>query len=527
MAPLRYALPCILAAIAVVQASELRGVAPEQKPLYTPHSDGHWECLDSSKKIPYTAINDDYCDCPDGSDEPGTSACPNSLFYCNNEGHIAAYIKSYAVNDGVCDDACCDGSDETSGLISCPNRCKGFAAEYAREQAVLHKIHSAGIAAKRKLIQQGLETVSGWQEEKSKLEDALAIKRAELIRLQREVEAIEADVKSHSSKKKPSSKKIKCPPCNSLTLRDHIETLEDEIDTLVTILKDMKRDHNHNFHDMAVKAAIAGYNDFIEGYDELKADIDKDLAKYSNDEDSGFDIEQYDDNGEEGGDVEEDTPEETAEKAGKVSFIQTWLQKLAAVIPPDWRGLVPLEKAENNGSVKSGGSALEAAKKAHSDVNSEIQSTEKKLNAINDDLGKDYGKHYEWLRLKDVCTEKNEGEYTYSVCIFGDAYQKSNKDGARVKLGRFEKFLDDDHMKQIYPRGTKCWNGPERSVHAAFECGGETEILEVTEPEKCEYRYRMKTPAVCPIPEEAAKDKPVVTPVKGPTKPTTRVHEEL
>ena len=82
-------------------------------------------------------------------------------------------------------------------------------------------------------------------------------------------------------------------------------------------------------------------------------------------------------------------------------------------------------------------------------------------------------------------------------------------------------------MKQIYSRGTKCWNGPERSVRATFECGGETEILEVTEPEKCEYQYRMKTPAICPIPEELNKEQPVVTPVKGPSKPTGVVHEEL
>ncbi|KAI9102601.1 glucosidase II beta subunit-like-domain-containing protein [Phlyctochytrium arcticum] len=102
----------------------LKGVPPNEIARYTAKvGSDSFQCLDKSKTILFSAVNDDYCDCPDGSDEPGTSACSNGSFYCANEGHIGQSIRSSQVNDGVCDDACCDGSDEYSGLITCPNRC--------------------------------------------------------------------------------------------------------------------------------------------------------------------------------------------------------------------------------------------------------------------------------------------------------------------------------------------------------------------------------------------------------------------
>jgi protein kinase C substrate 80K-H len=80
------------------------GVSPHLAPRYVPlkSNSALWKCLDGSKEIPWKAVNDDYCDCPDGSDEPGTSACPNSTFYCQNVGHLGSIIPSSRVNDGLC-----------------------------------------------------------------------------------------------------------------------------------------------------------------------------------------------------------------------------------------------------------------------------------------------------------------------------------------------------------------------------------------------------------------------------------------
>lgn len=114
-----------------------------------------FHCFDKSKHFDsFEVVNDDYCDCPDGSDEPGTSACAGlaSLapkgFACAwaKGGDVASkapvasmgslvgptgIVRLGSVNDNICD--CCGGEDEWDSDVKCPNRCQELADVAARE----------------------------------------------------------------------------------------------------------------------------------------------------------------------------------------------------------------------------------------------------------------------------------------------------------------------------------------------------------------------------------------------------------
>ncbi|XP_021887156.1 glucosidase 2 subunit beta-like isoform X1 [Carica papaya] len=100
------------------------------------------KCRDGSKSFTRDRLNDNYCDCVDGTDEPGTAACPGGKFYCRNAGSVPNFIFSSRVNDDFCD--CCDGSDEYENRIRCPNTC-------IMGGTVEHKSESIGISVHKDL----------------------------------------------------------------------------------------------------------------------------------------------------------------------------------------------------------------------------------------------------------------------------------------------------------------------------------------------------------------------------------------
>eukprot|EP01061_Rhynchopus_euleeides_P004440 TRINITY_DN13698_c0_g1_i1.p1 TRINITY_DN13698_c0_g1~~TRINITY_DN13698_c0_g1_i1.p1 ORF type:complete len:652 (+),score=255.22 TRINITY_DN13698_c0_g1_i1:45-2000(+) len=205
----------LCAAVWSVQASVL-GAGPEDQAKY--QEKDTFTCTDGSATISWGEVNNNYCDCSDGSDEPGTSACsdltPRLTFWCENKGHKGEYIAQTYINDGICD--CCDGTDEYGTDAACVNNCVEVATVHAKERAEAEARLAAGLAKKAQLIQRAKEIITEkkastqqWETElvsvKSDLETAEVVKNTEEaierserdeIRKKSEEERVEHDKKS-------------------------------------------------------------------------------------------------------------------------------------------------------------------------------------------------------------------------------------------------------------------------------------------------------------------------------------------
>ncbi|GAA5975399.1 hypothetical protein JCM11641_004253 [Rhodosporidiobolus odoratus] len=464
--------------------------------------------------------------------------CPAGHFYCKNQGHIPSCILRSRFNDGICEPECCDGSDETDGKTSCPNRCAAVGAEYRKTKAEEARKRRVGASIRNDYIKHGAK-------EKAKLEAEVEKYTKEVEKLQqREVaaktalEALERSAASEIERKKDSKlyERIVEMQTAIKTLRAHRANLEGHIGDLSGILADLSTTYNPNHQDMAVLGAARAYKEWREsnGLSDVE-DVGKDGERQ--DVPDHYEVQErevaadYSDNDLKA--LEEEDPltliDSLSSRIGSpIASGVASIFRLDDYVPDNWRpqydaykkslvhvliraGIIyPPVLSENADRPE-----LTRAKAVHSQLLDEIREQEKKLDEAKKALEKDWGRDWEWKKLDGDCVELNAGEYTYSVCFFGEAQQKSNYNNMRTSLGRFERWSEQAaegseafYEKQVYANGQRCWNGPARSAKVDLVCGTSNALLSVIEPEKCEYLFKVSTPAVC-FPPNAAEEQQV------------------
>ncbi|CAI5442862.1 unnamed protein product [Caenorhabditis angaria] len=467
------------------ELKSIKGVPVERFVLYQP-SGLNFKCLDGSRTILYSQLNDDYCDCPDGSDEPGTSACQNGHFFCQNVGHRGNFIPSSRVNDKLCD--CCDGSDEYDSGISCPNICDelGRAARIEKERKVA--IARKGYDKRQELAKEGqqlrdetIQKLEPLREEKT----ALTPQYEALEKVMNDANALETSLKDAFKKQFEDAQKI--------VRKDKAQTLFNEIDvnkdgkiTLdeITILPYVDRNFDGTVSEDEAKEYLINIESADFEYFETNIySLLKD-AKKNHNVDKQLKEEQA--QADEKDDLDAD------EESDDISTSDHNLDE------DDDEKQPPFTEEINN--------AVEASNKARNEFyefKRKVTDLEQKIKDAEELSKIDYGEDFAWAALNGKCFERNVQQYTYKFCPFATNSQNEYGSGG-PSLGSFNSWNGPENSKytsQRYDNGQQCWNGPKRSTDVAIECGEEHELVEVTEPSKCEYHFVFRTPLACPDPE--------------------------
>lgn len=512
--PLLLVLSLAVGSVLTVEVQRPRGVPLSKRHFYDENSP--FTCLDGSRTIPFDRVNDDYCDCKDGSDEPGTAACPNGSFHCTNAGYRPTYIPSSRINDGICD--CCDTTDEYNSGAKCENTCKEMGR---KEKEVLQKmaeVTKEGFLLKQQLIQEAKKTQ---QEKQNKLSDLqnnkkeLEEKVEDMRTIKETAEQPEKDAKERHLKAWEEQKAAISAEKDRAKMAEAFLELDDDLDGFVSVAElqmhtELDSDADGTFSDTEAQGLLGGvdqvdtaafesiWNNIKDKYvpesqpkepapaetptEESKEPVvDNDSEPYPDDDDDAPEEEEED------VDEEDDYPEEDLDKAP--SSIKT-PEKM------EEEDTMPSYDAETQALIDAAQKTrddFEEAEKALREVEDQIRNIEKELTF-------DFGPSAEFAYLYSQCYELTTSEYIYRLCPFNRVSQKPKYGGSETNLGTWGTWAgseDNKYLVMKYEHGTGCWQGPNRSTTVKMTCGKETTVTSTSEPSRCEYLMEFTTPAVC------------------------------
>mmetsp|Transcript_18697 Transcript_18697/g.31152 ORF Transcript_18697/g.31152 Transcript_18697/m.31152 type:complete len:613 (+) Transcript_18697:17-1855(+) len=546
-----------------------RGIPLHQRKLF----DGElFTCTsDSSTVIPRARINDNYCDCPDGSDEPGTSACSNGVFTCQNEGFKPLQLTSSRVDDGVCD--CCDGTDEDGRQGMCENTCDAEAAASRKALEASLRAYKDGSKVREEYIRDITAQVNEGETAMAALDANVERVVEEVSRLQARLEGeVEAErVEQDAIKRRMLAEyaallhleELQVPDLASLiaNLFTVFDVIDEDVPELLVALR--KDDADAMRPAVEVRTGVTGdmdtYGDYHDDYDndDFEQPAATAIPEYKEQEPAAASVEVY-----------------TAANCALLKHeMDDRLGPFCALQPEDLRrfvvqylisrkatkeaqlifGFFSLKKSfadsaefvtEYNGvnnqpatpcpselAAVEGACDLDEAlrkvmathnpadykKKGAEDIRESLRSLSSKQTELqgrrkdHEDLvraSKDYVGFFDLLALRNKCFDKQDGQYTYSVCLGKDVRQRDSGGGGSTLLGNFQnpssgvqrlhepqKSLPGLRMK--FERGQHCHAFGPRSAEVLLSCGAENRLLESAEPSTCFYSFRMESPVAC------------------------------
>uniref|UniRef100_A0A3B3ZCG7 Glucosidase 2 subunit beta n=1 Tax=Periophthalmus magnuspinnatus TaxID=409849 RepID=A0A3B3ZCG7_9GOBI len=487
--------------ISAVEVQRPRGVPLSKRPFY--EEGKPFTCLDGSRTIPFNRVNDDYCDCQDGSDEPGTSACPNGHFHCTNAGFRPAFIPSSRVNDGICD--CCDTTDEYNSGATCQNTCREMGRKEKEIFQKLAEVAKEGFLLKQQLIQ---EAKRGLEEKKvlykfSKKD--IEAKVESLRTVKEEAEKPEKEAKERHLKAWEEQKAVIRMEKDKAKMAEVFAELDDDADGSVSVAEllthsELDPDSDGSFTEVEAQVLLgvekvdiaafeAVWSNIKDKYiSEAKQDIPIDPPQEENKEPpADTDSEQYPDEDipEEDDDEEDDEDDEESDDY-KVTIMKNCCFILRFILM-----LISFPVAQKARD------EFDEAERALREVDDQIRNIEKEISF-------DFGPSAEFGYMYSQCYELTTGEYVYKLCPFNRVSQKPKFGGSETNLGTWGKWAgpeDNIYSVMKYEHGTGCWQGPNRSTTVKLTCGNETVITATSEPSRCEYLMEFTTPAICNQPK--------------------------